>query len=213
MAIAEYFDLYDAAGRRTGRTKERAAVHRDGDWHRSIHVWVVRSDGTLVFQQRAAGKDTMPGRLTATVGGHYAAGETLTGVLRETREEIGVAARESDLLPLGIWRYEDGTADPGVLDREWQDVFLWPLDLPLPHFVLDPAEVCALVELQPGAVLALLQGESVHVTGTRYAAGDPLPRPIQVTAADLVPTAEYHRRIARAALSLAAGRTPGLAGA
>ncbi len=32
----------------------------------------------MVFQERSAGKDTWPGLLTASVSGHYAAGETLS---------------------------------------------------------------------------------------------------------------------------------------
>ena len=37
----ELFDVLDAAGRPTGRAKRRADVHRDGDWHRALHCWVL----------------------------------------------------------------------------------------------------------------------------------------------------------------------------
>src|SRR4051812_30424750 len=42
---SELFDLYDADGAPLGLRKERALVHRDGDWHRSLHLWVVLAEG------------------------------------------------------------------------------------------------------------------------------------------------------------------------
>ena len=76
----ELFDVCDTLGRPLGLRKCRADVHRDGDWHRSIHCWVAGqyADGTpyVVFQRRAENKDTSPGKLDATVGGHLAAGES-----------------------------------------------------------------------------------------------------------------------------------------
>src|SRR5687767_2706683 len=97
----ELFDVVTADGRPTGRTKARAEVHRDGDWHRSLHVWVagIGEDGEpfLTFQRRGFGKDTWPGLLDATVGGHYRAGEGLTEALREVEEEIGLRVTAGDL--------------------------------------------------------------------------------------------------------------------
>ena len=227
--MAELFDLYDAGGRPLGRSKERMQVHRDGDWHRSIGLWIVRSDGRLLFQRRSAGKDTWPGRLTASVSGHYAAGERLEDVLREAQEEIGVVVRAGDLIPLGLWRNDD-TRVPGVFDRELQDIFFWPLDLPLTAFRLDPTEVSALVELWPSDLLALLAGsEALFVpvdqryqmpqastfgsVDQRYqrpkastlaadciAAGDATVQHVELVLEDFVPDHAYHTRVAQAAL-------------
>ena len=90
----ELFDVVTADGQPTGRVKTRAEVHRDGDWHRAVHVWVTGIDEHgpfLLFQRRSLLKDTQPGKLDATVGGHYRAGETLAETLREVEEEIGIA--------------------------------------------------------------------------------------------------------------------------
>ena len=203
----EYFDLYDEQGQRLGRSKERALVHRDGDWHRSIHLWVVRSDGTLVFQQRSAGKDTWPNHFTCTVGGHYAAGEDLAQVLREAREEVGQPVGPGDLLPLGTWRYDDAS-EAGIRDREWQDVFLWPSTLPLTAFKPDPEEVAALAEVSPEALLRLLAGEAGEAPMRFRARGTLLVEPRSLHRDDLVPTPAYHTCIARAALAYAGGGAP-----
>src|SRR5918992_5130264 len=118
----ELFDVVRADGLPLGIRKARAEVHRDGDWHRSVHVWVAgRDDGGpfLLCQRRGLGKDTWPGKLDATVGGHLRAGEDLDEALREVEEEIGVAVGRADLRPLGE-RLCASEAEPGILDRELQ---------------------------------------------------------------------------------------------
>ena len=50
-AAPELFDLYDAEGHALGQAKARDDVHRDGDWHRSAHIWIYTSDGRLLFQR------------------------------------------------------------------------------------------------------------------------------------------------------------------
>ncbi|MEZ4506233.1 MAG: hypothetical protein R2848_10455 [Thermomicrobiales bacterium] len=70
--LTELFDVLTADGKRTGVAKQRALVHRDGDWHASIHVWVYGIDQGgpyLAFQRRGRFKDTLPLKLDATVGG------------------------------------------------------------------------------------------------------------------------------------------------
>ena len=54
--------MLNAVGLPTGRTKERAAVHRDGDLHRTLHVWLVKDARSVLLQRRAASKDLEPGK-------------------------------------------------------------------------------------------------------------------------------------------------------
>lgn len=58
----EHFDVLQADGTPKGFSKARSHVHRDGDWHRSTHIWVLSSDGRVLVQKRAVGKDTFPVR-------------------------------------------------------------------------------------------------------------------------------------------------------
>lgn len=51
------FDIYTAKGVPTGETKPRGSVHRDGDWHRSVHVWLVdREKQVVALQKRSPNK-------------------------------------------------------------------------------------------------------------------------------------------------------------
>lgn len=56
----EHFDVVHEDGTPTGLSKTRSLVHRDGDWHRSTHIWVLSSEGDVLVQKRAVGKDTFP---------------------------------------------------------------------------------------------------------------------------------------------------------
>ena len=214
----ELFDLYDPTGRPLGRTKPREAVHRDGDWHRSAHVWIFTSDRRLLFQRRAADKDTWPARLDASVGGHYHAGESAEeGVRREAREELGLPLTPDDLIPLGIRRME--SREPGIDDRELQDVYLLRRDLPLTTYRPDPVEIDALVLLDV-ADAAWLHAEEVEpeagpddvpsAEATSLAVGPGAAvRPIIVTPSDLIPgRGAYITAIARAIVDVLEGRPP-----
>jgi isopentenyldiphosphate isomerase len=199
----EPFDVITAYGKPTGRVKPRAEVHRDGDWHRAVHVWVAGVDECgspfLNVQRRSPHKDTWPGRFDATVGGHYRAGETLAETLREVEEEIGVIPNQQDLRPLGV-RVCANEAQPGILDREIQDVFLLRDDRPLENFRPNPAELAALIRFPLETLVPFLAGDAFEIAGESIAPGVTRAEPITAHIDDFIPTVDrYFLRIAIAA--------------
>lgn len=205
----ELFDVVRPDGAATGRTKERARVHRDGDWHRAVHVWIagLGEDGEafLLFQRRSAGKDTWPGRLDATVGGHYRAGEGLAEALREVEEEVGVAVAPAGLRRLGT-RVSVNEAEPGVVDHELQDVFLLRGDRPLAAYRPHPVELAALVRLPLPPLLAFLAGEAASVAGEAIAPGAERAAAATFAPDDFIPSVDrYFYRVAVAAAAALRG--------
>src|ERR1700751_5688982 len=94
----ELIDILDAEGNKTGRVKLKSEVHRDGDWHRAAHVWLLRSSNQVLLQRRSRSKENNPGKWDVSVAGHLSAGEaSVQAALRETKEEIGLILREDDL--------------------------------------------------------------------------------------------------------------------
>ena len=59
--MGELLDIYDENLKHIG-VKERELVHRDGDWHRVFHCWIIYRDsvGTdyIVVQRRAPEKSS-----------------------------------------------------------------------------------------------------------------------------------------------------------
>lgn len=156
--------MLDAAGLPTGRTKTRAEVHRDGDLHRTLHVWVVKDDRNVLLQRRAARKDLEPGKLDVAVGGHFSAGETLPGALRETEEELGFRVGVGELTYLETARVR--RTYPEMQDYELQESYLLRRDAPLTSYALDPDEVEVLYEVPLAGAIALFEhGTPVAAAG------------------------------------------------
>ena len=205
----EPFDVITANGNPTGRVKSRAEVHRDGDWHRAIHVWVAGVDvggaPFLMLQRRSPHKDTWPGRFDATVGGHYRAGESLAEALREVKEEIGIIPNLNDLRPLGV-RVCANEAQPGIVDREIQDVFLLRDDRPLENFRPNPAELAALIRFPLQVLVPFLAGETSEIHGESRTPAATRAEPISARIDDFIPTVDrYFLRVAIAAQQVLRG--------
>ena len=93
----EYFDLVDSQRNLTGHKKLRAEVHRDGDWHKTVHIWIINSSHSLLLQKRAASKDSYPSMWDISIAGHIEAGsDSPRTVLKEVAEELGIKLTNAD---------------------------------------------------------------------------------------------------------------------
>jgi isopentenyldiphosphate isomerase len=204
----ELFDVVNEDGSPTGIVKRRADVHRDGDWHRAIHVWLHgERDGVpfLLLNLRSRDKDTWPLRLDVTVGGHLAAGEDTSHAYREIHEEIGIEADPWRLLFIGRRKAI------GQTERELQDVFLYRDDRPLDAYAPNPAELAGLVELPVASALDLFServptADALLLDATTRATG-----PYSVDETNLLPARyfDYYRWIAESIDAVHRGTSPG----
>ena len=147
----------------TGASKRRGDIHRDGDWHGALHIWVGGIDGDsrpfALFQRRSASKDSWPGALDVAVGGHLRAGESLAETVREAEEEIGLVLTLADLTRLGR-RFAHSVRGA---DNEVQEVFGLRSDLPLDRYRLHPDEVEGVVSIGLDDAIALFEGSVAAV--------------------------------------------------
>ncbi len=121
----EQIDVLDENGHPTGITKPKDAVHRDGDWHRAAHVWIVTTDGRVLLQKRAAVKENWPGWWDVSAAGHCSAGESaVETALRETAEELGLELSAAELQHAGTFRDPVVLRDGTYIDNEIHEVFL-----------------------------------------------------------------------------------------
>ena len=94
----EYFDLLDENGNKTDKTKLRTEVHRDGDWHKAVHIWIINNNGDILLQRRCATKDSNPNMLDISSAGHLSAGDdSLSGAIRELKEELNLDVNKEEL--------------------------------------------------------------------------------------------------------------------
>lgn len=207
----ERFDLYSEAGEPLGTTKPRGEVHRDGDWHRSLHLWVwgVGENGEpfVIFQRRSMTKDTWPGALDVAVGGHFRSGESLEETLREAEEEIGLEVGVDDVVRLGrryfVWRTDTYT------DSEIAEAFAVRCDQPLSDFRLHPEEVDGLARIGVADGLKLFGEELTRIGGTEFIRESRTIESVQLRVNDFVEASDgYAIQTLRGIQQLAGGEKP-----
>lgn len=114
-----------------GVSKARSLVHRDGDLHRSTHIWIISgassgsADTKLLLQKRAVGKDTFPGRWDVSAAGHICAGDnSLDSAKRELEEELGLSMEIEKAFQARACNIGRTEKHGEFIDNELQDVYV-----------------------------------------------------------------------------------------
>jgi hypothetical protein len=99
--------------------------------------------------------------------------------------------------------------EPGVIDREIQDIYLLRRDLPLTAYHPDPDEIDGLALLDAGEAARLHAGTIEQATAEALPRGAAATQTRTITPADLIPgRGDYLAALARAVADVLAGRAP-----
>ena len=143
----EILDIYDENLVSLGSVT-RDEAHQNGNWHRTIHAWILRplNDGYVLFQKRGKFKKLFPNTLDISAAGHYSHGETYKEGVREITEELGIVVNYNELIPLGIKM--DIAKVGNIINREFCDVFLLIRNESPSEYIIDETEVEGLVQIK-----------------------------------------------------------------
>ena len=154
----EFWDLYTRDRHLTGETHIRGEKLPPDRYHLVVHVWIRNSKDEWLISQRAANRPTFPLKWES-VGGSVTVGEdSLTGAIREAKEEVGV-----DLDP------QYGKLISSTVREHFQDIkdvwlFLYDGEIDLRNATTD--EVADLRWMTVAEIRALYDaGELVHTLG------------------------------------------------
>ena len=87
----EIFDVVDSEDMVIGKAS-RLQVHNNDLMHRSVHILVFNSTGSLFLQKRAMIKDESPGLWDSSAAGHVESGEDyISCAKRELNEELSLS--------------------------------------------------------------------------------------------------------------------------
>ncbi|KAH0919128.1 hypothetical protein HID58_026788 [Brassica napus] len=160
----EHFDVLTKSGEKTGVSKPRhlnqafvytlkvnalyrSEIHRDGDYHRAVHVWIfVESTQELLLQLRSDDKDSWPGQWDISSAGHISAGDpSLISAQRELEEELGIKLPKDAFEKIFVFLQECVTNNGKFINNEFNDVYLVTVlhPIPLEAFTLQKEEVSA----------------------------------------------------------------------
>ena len=147
----EKLDLYDASRTKTGEAIRRGDAVPPGSYYLCASGWIRSGDGRFLLTQRVEGK-SYP-LLWEPTGGHVQAGEdSLTAILREIREELGLNLR----------------GDPAVLAhsvrRELDFYDAWPfrVSVPVTTLRLQRSEVRAAKWVTASELLGMSRTGELH---------------------------------------------------
>lgn len=103
MELLEYFDEKNEKGLGTA---ERDYIHNNNMWHREIAVWVMNDNDELLLQRRSPNKKQGANKLSVVAGHIEVKEKEISAALREVKEEIGLAFKESDLKLIDVYKNE-----------------------------------------------------------------------------------------------------------
>ena len=152
----ELWDLYNEHRELTGRDHIRGEEVPQGFYHLVVHIWIRNSKGEYLISQRSADRPAYP-LMWECVGGSVTKGEdSLTGALRETKEEVGLTLSPED----GNLVYSVvGRVVNGVKFTDIVDVWLFEYDGPV---LLDQAST---KEVEQTAWMTKEQIRALYDTG------------------------------------------------
>lgn len=126
--MSEFLSILDEDGNVSDEKKERSQVHKDGDWHASIHLWVVCGE-YILLQKRSTCKESYPGCYDATVAGHVSFQEKpVHAAVRESKEEIGINILETDINLVGIQKLCIRHDSTYFISNEYNYVYIYEID-------------------------------------------------------------------------------------
>lgn len=140
----EYIDIVTKDGKPTGKSELKSIIHQKGYYHHTSHLWLYTDAGNILLSQRSAKKTICPLMWDVSVAGHIDAGETPEqGIIRETKEEIGLTISENELHKIGVFEcfqsYENG-----IVDNEFHNTYIGKLDVSISKLIPQEEEVEAL---------------------------------------------------------------------
>ena len=141
----EYFDILDENGNKTGKTKLRSEVHRDGDWHKGIHIWIFNNNGDILLQRRCATKDSNPNMIDISCAGHLTAGDdSLTGAIRELKEELDLDVTKEDLKLIKTLKRANKYTET-FINNEFDDLYILITDKKIEDMKYQEEEISELM--------------------------------------------------------------------
>lgn len=159
MKHVEHIDTLNEDGIPSGKTKSREEIHRAGDWHRAVHVWLMNGRGEVLIQKRSATVDLFRGHWDVSLAGHVRSLEENRGAARrELKEELGVDAELDELKLLGTVRSE--LRDGANRENQFVDVYVLRRELEVRAMERQTSEVAEVEFVSQEKLQRLLRGRA-----------------------------------------------------
>ena len=123
--MIELFDMYDVNRKPLGHTHPRGVPIKKGEYHIVVQVCVLDRQGRLLMTKRHPDKID-GGKWEVTAGSALAGEDSVTGAMRELREETGLVVEKEQMNRLFTRTGHDFFLDSYIvrLDRDGEEISL-----------------------------------------------------------------------------------------
>lgn len=131
--MPELWDIYNKDKKKTGRTAKRDVyIFKEGEYHIVVTAVILNSKGEILISRRAPHKK-FPLMWELTGGSILAGEESLDGVLREIKEELGIKLLAKEAIYLkGIRRDK--------LPPDFKDIWIFKKDIDISEITFPDGE-------------------------------------------------------------------------
>lgn len=158
----EFLNIIDSEDRITSKSKPRSLVHRDGELHPTVHIWIIKRMDMgiyILLQKRSSEKDTHPDCYDVSAAGHVSqGGEFRDAAVRELLEELGLAVPLEKLEFIGIKKsiscYSQNNTE--IKDNEMCAVYLYSEEVNIDELTLQESEVSEVCWAEIDELLAVM---------------------------------------------------------
>lgn len=138
----EKLDVFDKNGNILGYMKERNRIHTEGDWHKSVHVWIINKRKEILIQKRSQKNKISPGFWTISASGHVKAGTTpKQTAIEEVKEELGINLQPKEISFLTCYHKSKNYPEKGLVDNEFNPIFVVRKEISLKEANINKKEV------------------------------------------------------------------------
>ena len=132
----EYIDIFDENNNPTGIIKEKEQAHLEGNFHRSVHIWIINNKKEILLQRRSPNKKNHPNKWDISSAGHIRTGESsIEGAKREAYEELEINIEEKGLEFIGINKSDKPH------NKEFQYIYLYRTNKEESDYTFNDGEV------------------------------------------------------------------------
>ncbi len=136
----ELIAVLNENGQKTGQILDKEIIHQNGLWHQEVAVWIFNSKGEILVQRRAATKKMNPNQIGLCAGHVPENEDSITAMVREISEELGMKVNQKSLNFL-ITEKKEKSFSNGLINRIFNDVYYLIIDKEISDFKIQEEEL------------------------------------------------------------------------
>lgn len=151
--MLEMWDLYNGKREKTGKVLPHGVPVPKGLYHLTVSAWIVNSQGQYLLSQRHPQK-VYPLCWECTGGSVLAGEDSLSGAVREVREELGIILNQSKAKMIYQTRREE--------TQDFYDAWLFHADIDISEIKVQETEVVGVQWVNRDVLFDMLHSGKLH---------------------------------------------------